>query len=44
MILEVVVDVTELVGLKIEYVHWICPLSFTIKRERERLAVWCASG
>jgi hypothetical protein len=35
VILEVV-DVTELVGLKIEYAHWIYPLSLTIDRYRER--------
>lgn len=43
MILEVVDIVTELVGLKMDYVHWICPVSFTI--DREKLAVvWCARG
>jgi hypothetical protein len=47
VILEVVDIVTQLVSLKIGYVHWICPLLFTIERERERetlAVVWCASG
>jgi len=43
VIWEVVDIVTDLIGLKMEYVHWICPLSFTIEREGEKLAVvWWA--
>lgn len=33
MIWEVVDIVNKLLGLKMEYIHWICPLSFTIDRE-----------
>lgn len=33
MIREVVDIVNKLLGFKMEYVHWICPLSFTIDRE-----------
>jgi len=33
VIWEVVDIVNKLLGLKMEYIHWICPLSFTIDRE-----------
>jgi hypothetical protein len=44
VILEAVDIVTEL-GLKRDNVHWICAMSFTRERERNKLAVvWCCSG